>query len=412
MTKSPTIVLVALLAAWLPAADHDGNDHAGHDDEHAPTAATAGPPTVALGVEGAKRHGVEVTAAKRATLARPVQAPATVSYDPDATAYIGTLVSGRVAEVRVKLGETVQAGSPLVVIDSAELGRAQSEFLQALASADAADAEAQVARQSIDRAKGLEQVIAPAETQRRQAELKRAHSAASAAKAAAQTARNGLMLMGMDAAAIDALVASGEVSPRITIKAPIGGLVIARDTALGKIASPEQEALVTIVDPASLWVVANVPVGSAGAIRVGDPAIVTSPLLEAPVESTVAWVSATVDAGTRTVPVRVVVPATAGLKPGAFAEVEIRPRSDHGGKAPIVVPKDAVFTVNSMPTVFVAGTVPGTFVAREVEVGVASDGLVPVVDGLAEGEPVVVRGGFILKADLGKADAKGCCDND
>lgn len=404
MTKAISVALLALLSGWLPSEEKADGAHAAGE--------AAGPPTVALGADGAKRHGIEVAAARRATVARPVQAPAWVSYDPYATAYVGTLVSGRVADVRVKLGDTVQAGAPLVVIDSAELGRAQSEFLQSLATADAANAEAQVARQSIDRAKGLEQVIAPAETQRREAELKRAISAASAAKAAAQMGRNGLMLMGMDAAAIESLVATGQVSPRITITAPIGGLVIARDIALGKIASPEQEALVTIVDPTEVWVVASVPEGSAGAIRVGDPAIVTSPLLESPVASKVAWVSATVDADTRTVPVRVVVPAATGLKPGAFAEVEIRPRSDHGGKLRLAVPSEAVFTMNSTPTVFVPGTTAGSFLAREIEIGEASDGLVPVVSGLSEGEQVVVRGGFILKAEIGKAGAKGCCEDD
>jgi membrane fusion protein, heavy metal efflux system len=399
--SAATIAL--LVATWLPAADeHAGNDHGPGDHEV---------PTVTLGPDGARRQGIEVAAAKRARVIRPVQAPAWVSYDPDATAHVGTVVAGRVAQVRVKLGDTVKAGDPLVVIDSAEMGRAQSEFLQALANADAAQTDADVARQSIERAKGLEQVIAPAERQRREADLKRAIGAAAAAKAAAQTGRNGLMLMGMEAPAIDALIASGTVSPRITITAPIAGLVIARNIAVGKIANPEHEALVTIVDPSEVWVVANVPEGSAGAIRVGDQATVTSPLLDAPLDTTITWVSATVDADTRSVPVRMVVPAAAGLKPGAFAQVEIRPKSDHGGMAPIAVPSDAVFSMNSVPTVFVPGTAHGSFVAREVEVGQASDGLVAVTKGLAEGDLVVVRGGFILKAELGKSAAKGCCDD-
>jgi hypothetical protein len=33
-------------------------------------------------------------------------------------------------------------------------------------------------------------------------------------------------------------------------------------------------------------------------------------------------------------------------------------------------------------------------------------GMVPVLSGLAEGEPVVVAGSFLLKADLGKSSAE------
>ncbi|MBA2482695.1 MAG: efflux RND transporter periplasmic adaptor subunit [Planctomycetes bacterium] len=390
-----------VLGTCLSAADPD---HDGHD-----RAVVADSPTVQLGVDGARRLGVEVGAARRHRASQSVRAPAWVSYDPDATAHVGTVVAGRISQVLVKLGDTVRAGDPLLVIDSAELGRAQSDFFQALATADAAVSAAELARQASERAKGLEQVIAPAERQRREADLKRAAGAAAAAKATAQSARNGLVLMGMEASAIDALASSGTVSPRMTITAPIDGMVIARDVAMGRIASPDQESLVTIVDPGQVWVVAHVPEGSSGAIRAGDAAVVTSPLIGSPIASTVAWVSATVDADTRSVPVRVVVPAATGLKPGAFAQVEIRPAAAQG-QAPIAVPSEAVFSMDSMPTVFVPGTTPGSFLPRVVEVGPASDGLVPILKGLAEGDAVVVRGGFILKAELGKAGSKGCCD--
>ena len=52
--------------------------------------------------------------------------------------------------------------------------------------------------------------------------------------------------------------------------------------------------------------------------------------------------------------------------------------------------------------------VPGeanTFEAREVAVGPESDGWRPVKSGLVDGEALVFRGGFLLKAELGKAMA-------
>jgi hypothetical protein len=52
---------------------------------------------------------------------------------------------------------------------------------------------------------------------------------------------------------------------------------------------------------------------------------------------------------------------------------------------------------------FVPAASSGTFARRTVTVGPAVNGLVPVLSGLDEGEPVVVAGTFILKAELGKS---------
>ncbi len=52
--------------------------------------------------------------------------------------------------------------------------------------------------------------------------------------------------------------------------------------------------------------------------------------------------------------------------------------------------------------------VPGeanTFEVREVAVGPEVDGWLPVKRGLVDGEALVVEGGFLLKAELGKAMA-------
>jgi cobalt-zinc-cadmium efflux system membrane fusion protein len=77
-----------------------------------------------------------------------------------------------------------------------------------------------------------------------------------------------------------------------------------------------------------------------------------------------------------------------------------------GGAAVLAVPDDAVQTVDGAPAVFVpvAGE-ENTFARRAVTLGQPVGGMVPVVSGLTEGEPVVVSGTFILKAELGKGEA-------
>ena len=120
----------------------------------------------------------------------------------------------------------------------------------------------------------------------------------------------------------------------------------------------------------------------------------------------VSFVSHTVDPATRTAKVRIEVENKNGeLRPGMFGTVEIVGGGDTG-QALLAVPDGAVQTVEGGPAVFVP--VPGeenTFAKRAVTVGKAVGGWVPVLSGLKEGEPVVVSGSFVLKADLGKSGA-------
>jgi cobalt-zinc-cadmium efflux system membrane fusion protein len=77
-----------------------------------------------------------------------------------------------------------------------------------------------------------------------------------------------------------------------------------------------------------------------------------------------------------------------------------------GAEAILAVPDEAVQTVEGAPAVFVP--VEGeenTFAKRPVTVGRPTAGMVRILSGLKEGEPVVVSGTFILKAELGKGEA-------
>jgi cobalt-zinc-cadmium efflux system membrane fusion protein len=89
-----------------------------------------------------------------------------------------------------------------------------------------------------------------------------------------------------------------------------------------------------------------------------------------------------------------------------FARVELSAARGGKGEEALVVPEEAVQTVEGEPSVFVpvAGE-PNTFARRAVKVGKPVGGAVPVLAGIEEGQPVVTAGTFILKADLGKSGA-------
>jgi cobalt-zinc-cadmium efflux system membrane fusion protein len=88
-------------------------------------------------------------------------------------------------------------------------------------------------------------------------------------------------------------------------------------------------------------------------------------------------------------------------RPGAFITAEI-PTDE--APAVVVVPKTALQSIKGDTIIFVR-TADG-FEARKVDVGRQDARLAEVTNGLVVGERVATTNTFILKADLGKAEAE------
>lgn len=391
-------------ATQPPAPSADADKHAG-EDSHADE--------VTLSADAVQRYGIKVQPAAKHLLVPTLLAPARVSFNTEAMAHVGSPLRGRVTELKARLGDAVKKGDALLIIESPELGEAQSDYLQKHSAAQGAGPGAELAKNAYDRAKALydkSQGIALTEVQKREAEYRAAQAALLASQTAALGAENKLHLFGMDQKAVEALAASGEVAPHFSITAPIAGQVIQREVTLGELVSPEKEALLVLADTATLWVLADVPEGRLGDIAVGAKARVTVGTGAGKAfDGTVAFISPAVDPSTRSAQVRVEVQdGHLALRPGMFARVEIEAGTGAAKPQPVVaVPDDAVQTVEGGPAVFVP--VPGeanTFAKRAITVGRAVGGMVPVLSGLNEGEAYVVAGSFLLKAELGKGTAE------
>lgn len=377
--------------------EHDHHDHHGHENE------------VHLSEDAIRVYGVQVGPATQRALAPTLTAPGRVAFNADAVAHVGSPVRGRAVEIRAKVGSVVARGDVLLVIESPELGEAQSDLVQKHAAMAVAAATTQPAAESYERARALygqNEGIALAEVQKRHAELRAAEGSLLTARAAAQAAENKLHLMGMDQKAIDALLNTGQINPRYELRAPIAGTVIEREVTQGELVNPDKDALLMLADLSSLWVWAEVPEAKLGGVKVGSPAVLYVGASAETVDGKVAQIAAQIDPATRAGKVRIDVANPAGvLRPGMFAKVELT-TGDPAGPPVLVVPDDAIQTIDGNPCVFVP--VPGepnTFQKRLIRTAPAVGGYVPVLDGLKPGEPVVVKGSFILKADLGKSGA-------
>lgn len=380
---------------------HD-HDEKGHVDE------------VTLTADAVQRYGIKIEKASLRRLSPSFVAPARVAFNAEAIAHVGSTLPGRVVELAVRLGDVVDKGDVLLVVESPQLGEAQSAFLQKLIAAEATMATVDAAKNSLDRAKRLydqNRGIAFDDVQKREVEFKIAQAALKTAESNAVAAENTLHVLGMSQEAVEQLRESGEVDPRFAIRAPIAGEVVQREVTLGELVHPERDALLVIADVQTLWVLADVPEAHLPKVAKGAMVWINAGNLDAHKhQGRVSYVAPMIEPHTRTSSVRVEVQCEdRSLKPGMFVQVEIvaSNRSRFGAQPVIAIPQEAVQVVEGQSAVFVP--VPeeeNTFAKRPIVAGKPIGGMVPVFRGLSADEPYVASGSFLLKADLGKSAAQ------
>jgi cobalt-zinc-cadmium efflux system membrane fusion protein len=195
-----------------------------------------------------------------------------------------------------------------------------------------------------------------------------------------------------------ATIESDESLAPFQVKTLISGTVISKHITLGEAVSRERDTFV-IADLRTVWVDITLYQRDLDRVRTGQVATIFVGHGRSRVDGTISYITPVVDEATRTATARVVLSNESGRwRPGMFVTAEILiDRVD----ADIAIPKTALQTLDEHTVVFVETDV--AFEARAVTLGRAGGQLVEVLSGLAPGERYVRRGGFTLKAELGKA---------
>ncbi|MDP2752812.1 MAG: efflux RND transporter periplasmic adaptor subunit, partial [Nitrospirota bacterium] len=185
---------------------------------------------------------------------------------------------------------------------------------------------------------------------------------------------------------------------------PVNGIVLEKKAFEGMRFMPG-EMLYQIADLSSVWVMADVFEQDIGLVQVGSKAQVKLDAYpDKPFEGVISLVYPTLDAATRTVQVRLEVANPKGLlKPAMFAKVEM----PVVGKGKVLtVPTSAVIDSGTRQIVLVQ-LAEGRFEPRTVKLGSRSDNYVEVLNGVAEGEQVVVAANFLIDAESNLKAALG-----
>jgi cobalt-zinc-cadmium efflux system membrane fusion protein len=257
----------------------------------------------------------------------------TITPDITKTIRVTSLGSGRVTDLKVRLGDYVHRGQVLLSISSPDLAQAAADFQKA-------KADEALSRKALDRAQLLYSHGAMAEK-----DLQVAEDAEEKAKVDVQTAEQRIRVLGGDAA---------HYSSVIELRAPVSGTIVEQNVSgfEGVKSLDNSPNLFTIADLSQVWVVCDVFENDLGKVAMGDSAEVRlNAFPDRVFKGKVADISRVLDPNTRSAKVRIVLDNPEGaLRPGMYAVATFRSRT---ASPQLVVPSTAIMRLHDKDWVFI-----------------------------------------------------------
>ena len=299
--------------------------------------------------------GVRVAEVTKGVLAPKVEAVGSVAYNERSAIVVQARSNGYVEKLHVRAPlDPVRKGQPLAELYVPDWVAAQEEYLSVKRMSGA----------------GLDALL--------------------------DGARQRMRLAGMTEDQIRLVESSGTVHARLTVTAPIDGVVAELGTREGMtITSGALLFRINGLDP--VWVNAEVPESQVSLVRPGNVVEARAPALPGIVfKGRVSTLLPEVNAATRTLKARVEL-ANPGnrLVPGMFATINFTPATR---REALLVPAEAVIQTGKRSVVIVAQD-DGKFSPVDVETGIEADGRTEIVKGLEAGQKVVVSGQFLIDSE-------------
>jgi cobalt-zinc-cadmium efflux system membrane fusion protein len=351
--------------------------------------------TVTLKPESLQTAGIKVEEVRLLPYGAVLSATAVIELNADRVSKISPRVTGKIAGVFVSQGDRVAAGQRLAMLDSVDLDQAWADYTKARG-------KKAWASKNLEREERLfEKKVAP------EKDVQRARQELNEATADVTLSAERLGLLGVDTSSVvennsnDDPNSRPRPRPLIPINSPLAGIVVEKTVTQGEMVGPEK-ALFTVADLSNLWVLIDIYEKDLSRVKRGMPVkLSVAAFPDRAFHGTIRYVGDLLDENTRTVKARVVIDNRNGmLKPGMFASVLLDIKDVSTAKT-IVLPEEAIFVGSGGKYVFVQQD-KSSFVVRPVTVSEATGKKLEVIEGLREGEVVVVKGVFALKAEMKK----------
>ena len=348
----------------VPKKDSMGMDYIPVFEEEQ-DAEPASPNQIRISTDKVQKLGVRTEKASLKAIEKVVRAAGRIEPDERRTYVIAPKFEGYVERLHINAtGQPIAKGQPLFEVYSPELVSAQREYA--------------IAVQGVQALSGSE------------------GSAQSGMKQLADSALARLKNWDISDEQIRTLARSGEARRTMTFRSPVSGVVTEKKALQGMRFMPG-EMLYQVADLSSVWVLADVFEQDIGLLKTGANAKVRiNAYPDKEFAGKVTYVYPTLNADTRTAQVRVELSNPGQLlKPGMFANVELAVAARSNA---VTVPVSAVIDSGTRRIVLIQ-LKEGRFEPRQVRLGLRSDDYVEVLEGVTEGEEVVVAANFLIDAE-------------
>ena len=298
-SKSFEVGLLLMVTALALTASGCKSDNVNADAEAPPPAkVVSGVDVSFFAVEHPERYPIETATEYQA----PSQLSVTGSVFPDIarTVPVISLASGRIVDIRARLGDTVKKGQVLLRVRSDDISGGFDAYRKAIS-------DELLARKQLDRAKLLYEHGAIALE-----DLEVAQDTEDDAKTTLDTATEHLHLLGSDPADPKGIV---------DIFAPVSGVITDQEVTNGAfVQAYSTPNPFTISDLTTVWIVCDVYESDMAHVRVGQPAdIKLNAYPDKVLKGTISNIGAILDPNIRTAKVRIEVANPGGmLRPGMF----------------------------------------------------------------------------------------------
>ena len=349
--------------------------------------------------EMAQTAGLQFVSIKEQPLTATITRNAEVVFNANRFARLSPRAAGVMVDVRRDLGELVVPGDVLARVDSAQLGSAKAELLQALAGTQLWNRSAERQRALANGGIGTEREALEAENKLAEAQINHAQ--------AEQRLRN----LGLSDSDIAGVEQSQDTSSHLQVTVPFAGVIVERFAVLGEAVEPTS-VLFAIADTQSMWAMIDLFESDLPVVAVGQE--VTFGLESVPdytFPGKITWISTQLNPATRTLQARAEIANDTGLlRANTFGRVRIIVRRDEHS---LLVPKDAVQWDGCCNLVFIKINAEGTaFQPQQVHLGVDTGVAYEALSGVKNGDVVVTTGSYLLKTEILKGSiGAGCCDH-
>lgn len=336
--------------------------------------------------------------AQQEEITKTLRVTGTVGPEDGRVAHVFPLAEGVVRNIFVQLGTHVRAGQSLLHYDNVGLGSLTGEHRSLLGSLEKARAQQDVSAKNLARAENLLKVeaISQREFEVRRAEKEQADAVVNSARAEVASSEEKLHRFGLTDVQIQAIStgATHRTSSPNDVRSPITGIISKYAVANGEVITPNKE-IFTVVDPSTVWVLADVYEKDLGAVpQRGVCSVKLAAFPKETFQGKVEYISESLDPQSRTAKLRCVLPNQDNrIRLDMFAELEIPTTRK---EMTLTVPNTAIQEIDNEPVVFVQRG-PEDFEKRNVKIGSKGDQNTEIIDGIKPGERVVTNGTLQLK---------------